>query len=203
MRYLAFAAISCFVFIVGYESSDSSSQTAVSIVSQGYETPDTAILMFYEGLAEHDLEKVKSAAVLNDKVLAYLQANVRLFQSMDSFAKTDAEYFGSDGAMPAGWAGKQAIAALQGKESEIVDETHATFAINANSPMQLLKGPQAGWKVDFTRPEYTEFLELSTDAFGRTTSMFVQLRSKVVDGSVRTREELRSVMAKLKSEYRL
>ncbi|HBE67741.1 MAG TPA: hypothetical protein DDW52_06285 [Planctomycetaceae bacterium] len=202
MNYIKSAASICIILVTGCGSSTSSSSTSTTEAAPGYATPSEAVQAFYEAFAEQDLEKAKSASVLNDKVLEYLKTNIQLFKSMDDFALADAEFFGAEGAMGVGLAGASALAAIQGIEPELIDETHATFAINPNSPMKLLKGP-TGWKVDFTGPENAQFLELSTDAFGRTISMFVELRSKIKDGTLSTRAESRAEMAKLKSKYGL
>ena len=97
---------------------------------------------------------------------------------------------------------QQLLGNLEKIQTELIDETHAEWTLNPSNPMQLTKFAD-GWKVDFTSPEYKEYLEMSAQAFEDTAKMFNEVRQGIVDEKIASRDEARKELARLKDKYQL
>lgn len=165
-------------------------------------TPIEAVTNFTEGIANDNLEQAKSAVVLNEKVKSYLKANVEAILAMDNFAKTDNEHFGTEGAMPIGFMRTTMLRSLEGAESVLIDADHAEVTINPPAAMKLVRRAD-GWKIDFTGPESEPLLEMVPKVFGDTAKVFNQVRADILDGTIKTRDEARQEVKRLKAKYGL
>ena len=149
-----------------------------------------------------NFDQAKSAVVFDEKVKSYLVANIESVRAMDNFAKADNEHFGKEGAVPVGLMRTTMLHKLEGAKAVFIDDDHAEVSMGSPLPMKLVRHAD-GWKVDFTGPESEQLLEMVPKVFGDTAKMFNQVRAGILDGSIKTRDEARQEISRLKAKYGL
>ena len=92
------------------------------------------------------------------------------------------------------------LSRLENIEPVMIGDDRAECMINPPNPLVLVKSPD-GWKVDLTRE--TELLEFGPKAFNDTAKMMDQVREKILDGTIASREESREELKRLKRELGL
>ena len=165
-------------------------------------TPIEAVTNFLEGIVNGNFDQAKSAVVFDEKVKAYLVANIESVRAMDNFARADNEHFGKEGAMPVGLMRTTMLSTLPNAKTVLIDDDHAEVTMGSPLPMKLVRHAD-GWKVDFTGPESEQLLEMVPKVFGDTAKMFNQVRAGILDGSIKTRVESRQEISRLKAKYGL
>ena len=82
------------------------------------------------------------------------------------------------------------------------------FALNTTSiksveQIAVLVRDADGWKIDFTGSESEQLLEMVPKVFGDTAKAFNQVRAGILDGTLKTRDEARQELKRLKAKYGL
>ena len=190
--------------VASQPKSDAKAQAAVGSpkVEHSNSTPIEAVTNFLEGIVNDNFDQAKSAVVFDEKVKSYLVANIESVRAMDNFAKADNEHFGKEGAMPIGFMRTTMLSKLEGAKAVFIDDDHAEVSMGSPLPMKLVRHAD-GWKVDFTGPESEQLLEMVPKVFGDTAKMFNQVRAGILDGSIKTRDEARQEISRLKAKYGL
>ena len=163
-------------------------------------TPIEAVTNFTEGIVNDNFDQAKSAVVFNEKVKSYLKANIEAVRAMDGFAKADNEHFGKEGAMPIGFMRITMLRSLEVAKSVLIDANHAEVTVNPPTSMKLVRQAD-GWKIDFTSPESEQLLETVSKVFGGTAKGYNQVRAGILDGAIKTRDEARQELKRLKAKY--
>lgn len=162
-------------------------------------TPIKAIHNYIYGIVDGNVERAKSAMVMNNEVEVFLLSNIEIIRAMDEYAKVDQEHFG-EGGMPVGFLGQAMLSRLENIEPVMIGDDRAECMISPPNPLDLVKSPD-GWKVDLTGE--TELLESGSKAFNKTAKMMDQVREKILDGTIASRAESREELKRLRREFGL
>ena len=190
--------------VVSQREGDTKIQAAVDSPKIEYSsaTPIEAVTNFTEGIVNDNFDQAKSAVVFDEKIKSYLVANVEAVRAMDNFAKADNEHFGKEGAMPIGFMRTTMLHKLKGAKSVLIDDDHAEVTMGSPLPMKLVRDAD-GWKIDFTGSESEQLLEMVPKVFGDTAKAFNQVRAGILDRTLKTRDEARQELKRLKAKYGL
>ncbi len=207
MKYLPILAFTVLLLVgcrkdTAHPSNDAQYSPTAETLTNAIETPEEAIQQFFAGIADGDRSKAFSAAVSNEAVEDYIDANINLVQASDAFARVENERFGVEGGVPVGALSNSLLARIENLKLELIDDNTANWAKNPSRPLVVRKTKQ-GWKIDFTTPQFSEFLQMATSAFSDSARLFDEIRGSISNGDIESRAEMRKEMARLKHEFGL
>ena len=198
MKYLT--AMLLFLLVLANQGCRKTENVSAVRDAPVYESPRLALLSFFEGIRDCDRSKAISAVIDSTVISRYVNAFIATVQSMNNFAKADREFFG-DGGFSADFA-QRIVDDVDKTEIEMISDTSAQWPQNPEAPHMLSKTKQ-GWRIDPNKEDFKDFLLFGTRVFRDNETMYNALTAGIRNGEIKTRDESRDEMARLKERFKL